>query len=275
MKEQAPISNEPIAPEKGDDELERALELVRFLRANCPWDAAQTPTSLIQYLLEETHEVIEAIEDEDDDALADELGDLLLNLAFQIVLAEERGSFGAGEVFRRLEAKMQRRHPHLYGIGDEEEWDVLKARERGRSSVLGDLPRELDPLARAHRIQERVSGVGFDWEDAGGAFDKVEEELGEVREALTSGSMTELEEEIGDLLFAVVNLARLSGHYAPTALRGANRKFTARFEALEALARERGVTLGEATLEELDTLWDAVKEGEEARDRPGTQAREP
>src|SRR5690625_6476846 len=103
---------------------------------------------------------------------------------------------------------MQRRHPHLYGIGDEEEWDVLKARERGRSSVLGDLPRELDPLARAHRLQERVSGVGIDWEDAGGAFDKVEEELGEGRGALTSGSMTEVEEENGGILVEAMNRAR-------------------------------------------------------------------
>lgn len=250
--------------------LDQALDLVRFLRTNCPWDAAQTPTSLTPHLVEETHEVIDAIEDEDDDALAGELGDLLLNLAFQIVLAEERGAFTASTVVNGLEDKMQRRHPHLYGLGEAEEWEKLKAREReesrgngsGPDSILEGVPRGLDPLARAHRIQERVSGVGFDWDDAGGAFEKVVEEIEEVREALEAGTSQELEEELGDLLFAVVNLTRLAGFHAMTALQRANRKFTDRFEALEARAAANGVVLGEATLEELDRLWDEVKRGE-------------
>lgn len=250
--------------------LDQALDLVRFLRTNCPWDAAQTPTSLTPHLVEETHEVIDAIEDEDDDALAGELGDLLLNLAFQIVLAEERGAFTASTVVNGLEDKMQRRHPHLYGLGEAEEWEKLKAREReesrgngsGPDSILEGVPRGLDPLARAHRIQERVSGVGFDWDDAGGAFEKVVEEIEEVREALEAGTAQELEEELGDLLFAVVNLTRLAGFHAMTALQRANRKFTDRFEALEARAAANGVVLGEAPLEELDRLWDEVKRGE-------------
>lgn len=250
--------------------LDQALDLVRFLRTNCPWDAAQTPTSLTPHLVEETHEVIDAIEDEDDDALAGELGDLLLNLAFQIVLAEERGAFTASTVVNGLEDKMQRRHPHLYGLGEAEEWEKLKAREReesrgngsGPDSILEGVPRGLDPLARAHRIQERVSGVGFDWDDAGGAFEKVVEEIEEVREALEAGTSQELEEELGDLLFAVVNLTRLAGFHAMTALQRANRKFTDRFEALEARAAANGVVLGEAPLEELDRLWDEVKRGE-------------
>lgn len=241
------------------------MEVVRFLRANCPWDAAQTPTSLTPYLLEEAHEVVEAIEDDDDDALAAELGDLLLNLAFQIVLAEERGSFNAADVADRMEEKMRRRHPHLYGLGEAEEWEVLKARERegqAPASILEGLPRGLDPLSRAHRIQERVSRVGFDWADTRGAFDKVAEELEEVRIALEEEPSPALEEELGDLLFAVVNLTRLAGRHALNAMRRANWKFTARFEALEGLAEERGVVLGEATLEELDALWEAVKERE-------------
>src|SRR5690606_19726999 len=162
--------------------LDRALDLVRFLRIHCPWDAAQTPRSLLPYLLEEAHEVAEAVGDGDDEALRGELGDLLLNLAFQIVLAEERCAFDAESVVRRLEEKMRRRHPQIYGEGEAEAWEALKARERGpRASILADLPRGLDPLSRAHWIQERVSAVGFDWADARGAFEKVAEELEEVR----------------------------------------------------------------------------------------------
>lgn len=241
--------------------LDRALALIRFLRAHCSWDAAQTPQSLIPYLLEEAHEVAEAIGDGDDEALASELGDLLLNVAFQIVLAEERGAFDAETVVRGMEEKMRRRHPHLYG-GEKESWEVLKARERAGKvapSLLSGVPRGLDPLSRAHRIQERVSAVGFDWADAKGAFEKVAEEVEEVRQALEAEPSPALEEELGDLLFAVVNLTRLAGAHALNALQRANRKFTARFEALERLAAERGVVLGEATLEELDTLWEEVK----------------
>ncbi len=211
---------------------------------------------------------MESIEDGDDDALVAELGDLLLNVAFQIVLGEERGSFDAGAVVDRLEEKMRRRHPHLYGAGEAEDWETLKARERAMleapgggapPSVLRGLPRGLDALSRAHRIQERVSGVGFDWADARGAFEKVAEEVEEVRQALEAEPSPALEEELGDLLFAVVNLTRLAGTHALNALQGANRKFTTRFEALEELAAERGVALGEASLEELDELWDEVK----------------
>lgn len=241
--------------------LDRALALIRFLRAHCSWDAAQTPQSLIPYLLEEAHEVAEAIGDGDDEALASELGDLLLNVAFQIVLAEERGAFDAETVVRGMEEKMRRRHPHLYGC-EKESWEVLKARERAGKvapSLLSGVPRGLDPLSRAHRIQERVSAVGFDWADAKGAFEKVAEEVEEVRQALEAEPSPALEEELGDLLFAVVNLTRLAGAHALNALQRANRKFTARFEALERLAAERGVVLGEATLEELDALWEEVK----------------
>ena len=264
MTGESPISSH----EQGDarppePRLDRALELVRFLRAGCPWDAAQTPESLLPYLLEEAHEVAEAVGEGDDAALPAELGDLLLNLAFQIVLAEERGAFDAETVVSRLEEKMRRRHPHLYGEGEAEDWETLKARERGPSvSLLHDLPRGLDPLSRAHRIQERVSSVGFDWDDARGAFEKVAEEVEEVRLALEAEPSPALEEELGDLLFAVVNLTRLAGAHALGALQRANRKFTRRFEMLERLAVEQDVPLGEASLEELDRLWDAVKRRE-------------
>ncbi|MGQ0562882.1 MAG: nucleoside triphosphate pyrophosphohydrolase [Gemmatimonadota bacterium] len=241
--------------------MDRSLDLVRFLRKNCPWDAAQTPQSLLPYLLEEAHEVAAAVATGDDVNLESELGDLLLNVAFQVVLAEERGAFSAEDVVSHLEAKMRRRHPHLYGEGPAVPWEELKARERAvaQESVLSGLAKGLDPLSKAHRIQEKVSAVGFDWADAKGAFEKVAEELEEVREALEAEPSDALEEELGDLLFAVVNLTRLAGTHSLQALQRANQKFTRRFEGLERLARERGVALGQASLEELDKLWDEVK----------------
>jgi nucleoside triphosphate diphosphatase len=263
---------ERSAPEPGS--LDRALALVRFLRANCPWDAEQTPESLVPYLLEESHEVVDAIQDGDERALEGELGDLLLNLAFQIVIAEEEGRFDAGSVVSRLEEKMRRRHPHLYGLGEREGWEALKARERAAAGegagVLDGMARGLDPLTGAHRIQQRVAGVGFDWSDYRGAFDKVAEELAEVGEAIEaaaaegapSAARDAVEEELGDLLFAAVNLVRLAGAHPTPALARANRKFRRRFERLEALARERGVALETAGLEALDRLWDEIK-GEE------------
>lgn len=240
--------------------LDRGLSLVEFLRARCPWDAAQTARTLIPHLLEETHEVVDAIRAEDLRALEGELGDLLLNLAFQVVVGEERGELTRHGVVERLEEKMKRRHPHLFGLGDKQDWEALKANERTEEQrVLEGLASGLDPLLRAHRIQERVSGVGFDWSDAGGAWNKVAEELEEVREALEDGDSAALEEELGDLLFAVVNLTRLSGSHPDRALDGANRKFQERFERLEDLARERGISLTEAPLEVLDGLWEELK----------------
>lgn len=244
----------------GPGELDRALALVRFLRAHCPWDQAQTPETLVPHLLEEAHEVVDAIRDGSDEHLERELGDLLLNLAFQVVLAEEKESFDASGVYRRLEEKMVRRHPHLFGGGERREWEALKADEREPSEgVLSGLATGLDPLTKAHRIQERVAGVGFDWDDYQGAWDKVAEELDEVREALEEGARDAVEEELGDLMFAVVNLTRLAGAHATTTLDQANRKFHRRFERLEAMARERGIRLDTAGLELLDGLWDELK----------------
>ncbi|MEJ2501729.1 MAG: MazG nucleotide pyrophosphohydrolase domain-containing protein, partial [Gemmatimonadota bacterium] len=156
---------------KQSDALARVMDLVRFLRTHCPWDAAQTPRSLIPYLLEEAHESADAIAEGNERALRSELGDLLLNVAFQLVLGEERGSFDADAVADTVIEKMQRRHPHLYGRGEKEAWETLKAREReGPTRLLHGVTRSLDPLSKAHRIQDRVAAVGFDWEDARGAF---------------------------------------------------------------------------------------------------------
>ena len=270
----------PFPPVEGV--LDRALALVQYLRTHCPWDRKQTARSLVPHLLEETHEAVDAIHDGDPVALRDELGDLLLNLAFQVVVGEEEGSFSREEVVRGLEEKMIRRHPHLFGLGEKESWEAIKARERearqgearggaggGKGSsaapgsgTLDGLSRGLDPLLRAHRIQERVAGVGFDWEDPRGALEKVREEVEEVAQALDDGDPERLAEELGDLIFSVVNVARLAGTHAVPALEGANAKFRRRFEALEARARDQGVALPGSSLEALDRLWDEVKAGE-------------
>lgn len=256
----------------GPGTLDRSLALVRYLRQECPWDAKQTAESLIPHLLEETHEVVDAIREGDAGELEGELGDLLLNLAFQIVVAEEDGSMDADSVYARLEAKMIARHPHVFGDAEHRSWEASKAAERNPGEgVLTGLARGLDPLTKAYRIQERVAGVGFDWADHRGALDKVREELEEVVEALDPGTPASdetgsdggrsaaVQEEVGDLLFAVVNLARLVGVHPTTALAGANAKFTTRFERLESRARESEIDLPSAGLAALDELWNVVK----------------
>ena len=245
----------------GPGVLDRALALVRFLRVECPWDRAQNAESLIPHLLEEAHEVVDAIHEGDPGALEGELGDLLLNVAFQIVVAEEGGAFDADSVYARLESKMIARHPHLFGAAEErQEWEALKAAEReDGEGVLSGLAERLDPLTKAYRIQERVAGVGFDWADHEGALAKVSEELTEVDEAIRAGDEAHLQEELGDLLFAVVNLVRLAGGHPTNALARANRKFTDRFERLERLAHERGIDVHTAGLETLDALWEEIK----------------
>ena len=259
-------SRPPLEVPRTEGTLDRALALVRLLRVHCSWDAAQTASSLVPHLLEESHEVVDAIHAGDPDALEGELGDLLLNLAFQIVVAEEEGSLTAASVTDRLVEKMVRRHPHLFSGGERQGWEALKARERraraAGGGVLAGLATGLDPLIRAHLIQEHVAGVGFDWSDPSGALAKVGEELDEVRGALAKGDPRAVEEEVGDLLFAVVNLTRLAGAHATPALARANRKLEIRFERLEALARSRGIVLEEAELEALDRLWDELKEQE-------------
>jgi len=257
--------------------LGRAMEMVRDLRVRCPWDRAQTRETLRPYLVEEVLEVDQAIGSGDPTLLRDEMGDFLLHLAWQLVLAEELGEFTAEQVADDLVAKMQRRHPHLFDLGPAQPWEQLKRRERPRGTLDG-LPPPLPPLLHAFRLQERAASVGFDWDDVQGPLAKVREELAEVVEELPTArqrgsgaggqyvehsaepaASPELAEEIGDLLFAVVNLSRKAGVAPGVALDPANRKFVDRFREVERLAAERGIDMHSAGLAKLDALWDEVK----------------
>ena len=246
-----------------DAALARALALVRDLRARCPWDRAQTRESLRPYLVEEVLELDQALRGGTAAELRDELGDLLLHLAFQIVIGEERRELDAEAVTRALEEKMWRRHPQLFAgaeRADHETWERTKQRERGAASgVLRALPPTLPPLLLACRLQERAAGVGFDWPDANGPLLKVREELDELDRAARAGQTDAIADEMGDLLFAAVNLARKLGVDPRSALEQANDKFRRRFEALEQMAERRGLELGRSSLEELDALWEEVK----------------
>ncbi|MBP6442942.1 MAG: nucleoside triphosphate pyrophosphohydrolase [Gemmatimonadales bacterium] len=245
--------------------LGRAVAMVADLRERCPWDRVQTRQTLRPYLIEEAHELAAALSSDQPAAIREEVADLMLHLAWQLVLGAETGEFSPDDIADDLVAKMQRRHPHLFDLGERERWETLKARERPTSrGTLGGLPTTLPELLMAYRLQERAAGVGFDWPDTRGPLQKVAEELAEVEAELVIGAddPTSLTDEIGDLLFAVVNLARKAGVQPGIALDRANAKFRRRFEAIETIAAERQVVLGDATLAELDVIWDEVKRNE-------------
>jgi len=253
--------------------------MVRDLRVRCPWDRVQTRETIRPYLVEEVFELDHAISEADPAAIREEVADLLLHLAWQLVLAEEQGEFTAEDVAGDLERKMRRRHPHLFDLGPREQWESLKRPEGKRRGVLDGLPPALPSLQLAYRLQERAASVGFDWPDTAGPAAKVREELTEVEHALAaeppsrpaaeppSGEPVHppapdaVTEEIGDLLFAVVNLARKARVQPATALDRANRKFRERFAGVERLAAARGIDVGTAGLEVLDGLWEEVKAG--------------
>ncbi len=257
--------------------LEDALAMMRDLRTRDAWDRAQTHESLRPYLNEEMHELDDALREGQDAAICGELGDVLLQVLFHAVIAEERGAFGPRQVAGSLVAKMTRRHPWLFGTDKERTpWEQMKA--KARSSLGEGLPTGLPALHRAHRLQERAAGVGFDWPDVAGPMEKVAEELGEVRTQVAEGGAEfdthgvptgdprhlRLEEELGDLLFAVVNLCRKAGTHPALALDRANAKFQRRFEAMERIATARGIEVRTAGLETLDVIWDEVKRDEHA-----------
>jgi MazG family protein len=250
--------------------LEDALTLMRDLRKRCDWDAAQTHESLRPYLIEEAHEVDDALIARDDARLREELGDLLLQILFHSVIAEERGAFGLHDVAETFIVKMKGRHPHLYGEGVKEPWERMKAKKR--ESIVEGLPTGLPSLHRAYRLQDRAAGVGFDWPTTEGPVEKVHEELEEVKAELEhlgdsardktprfDATHDRLQDEIGDLLFAVVNLARKAGVHPALALDRANKKFERRFQSIERLAAERGIAVADAGLAVLDSMWDEVK----------------
>lgn len=255
--------------------LGRAIEIVRDLRNRCSWDRAQTRETLRPYLVEEALELDQALGEGEVGAIRSEVSDLLLHLAFQLVIAEERREFTADQVADELESKMRRRHPHLFDLGEAEPWERIKRRERSGHVLRGIVP-TLPSLLMAFRLQERAASVGFDWPDTSGPLTKLREELQEVEEQLRDSGWggqpvdsdpnapgqppgEKLVEEIGDLLFAVVNLARKAGVQPGLALDRANRKFRRRFEEVERLAAERGIEVSTAGLEVLDGLWDEVK----------------
>jgi tetrapyrrole methylase family protein / MazG family protein len=251
--------------------IDRVLSVVERLRGDqgCPWDREQTLDSLKPYLVEECYELIDAIDGGDPGEHMDELGDVLLQVLLQAQIRSESGSFRFDDVANRLAEKLIRRHPHVFGDvkADTPEdvvrnWEAIKSSEKGEEgprSLVEGIPRHLPALQRAQRVQGRVARVGFDWDDVSDVVCKVEEELAETREALLSGDAEHFREELGDLLFATVNLSRFQGINAEEALEAAVKKFANRFEALEARIHASGRSLNDCTLEEMDAEWDNVK----------------
>jgi MazG family protein len=257
---------------KAKQEIERLLQIMAVLRSpgGCPWDAEQTPESLKPYLVEEAYEVLEAIDRGDPAAIRDELGDLLLQIVFQARIFEERGAFDLGDVAAAIADKLERRHPHVFSdqpTGDlkalNAQWDRIKNEEkRGRgetATVLGGIPRHLPALQRARKLTEKASRVGFDWPDADGVFAKVHEELWEFEEAMRHADQQAMTDELGDLLFAIVNLGRFLNIDAEEALRRTINRFVTRFEHIEQSLARAGKTFQETTLEEMDALWVEAK----------------
>ena len=250
-------------------EFYKLVEIMKALRGEngCPWDKKQTLHTLKEYLLEETYETLEVM-DEGGDKLKGELGDLLLNIIFQAQICEEKNEFNIDDVIRNLSEKLIRRHPHIFGeTQDEREsmdelevkkrWDAIKQKEKehqSRKSILDGIPKGLPPMARAEKMIKKVAGVGFDWDSPEGVLDKVAEEIEEVREELLSGDREKLGMELGDLMFSLVNLARFLGFNSSDLLHKTNQKFEKRFRYVE-----ENCTLGEADLAEMDAKWEEAK----------------
>ena len=256
------------APKPLGDQLLRLIAVVEHLRSEdgCPWDRQQTPQSLLPYLLEETYEVMESITADNAAALQEELGDLLLHIVFQGCLAKEAGRFTLADSLNTVIDKLVRRHPHVFGdqrvedTGDvRRRWEAAKQREKGRTSLLDGVPRTLPALNRARRIQEKAASVGFDWPQAAGAWAKVREEIQELKTACAAEDAAGMQEEFGDVLFSLVNLGRFLHLSAEDALRQATGKFEQRFRGIEQELARRGRNIEEATLEEMDGIWNRLR----------------
>ncbi|WP_416261595.1 nucleoside triphosphate pyrophosphohydrolase [Gibbsiella quercinecans] len=257
--------------------LQRLLTIMKKLRdpqTGCPWDRTQTFASIAPYTLEETYEVLDAIQRQDYDDLRDELGDLLFQVVFYAQMGQEQGLFDFQDICHAISDKLERRHPHIFGDASAADtaavaarWEKIKTQERAEKalhSALDDIPQALPALMKAHKIQKRCAAVGFDWNTLGPVVDKVYEEIDEVMHEARQAVVDEkkLEEELGDLLFATVNLTRHLGHKAENALQAANRKFERRFRQVEAIIGQQGLSMNDATLEQMEAAWQQVKQQE-------------
>lgn len=254
--------------------IERLLDVMRRLRGpdGCPWDRKQTIESLKSSLIEETYELVDAMESGDREDLCEELGDLLLQVVFQAQICDEEGSFTFDDVARGVADKLVRRHPHVFGDAKADtpdevirNWEKIKKTEKGgdvpRSLVAG-IPRHLPALSKAHLVQKRVCKVGFEWDEISGVVDKLEEELAEVKEAMENRDAAAIREELGDLFFSTVNLSRYLGHDSEDVLHESIEKFMRRFRLLEDCLNKEGRELEECSVEELESVWQGVKSEE-------------
>lgn len=254
------------------NQTKKLLEIMAKLRnpeGGCPWDLEQNFATIVPYTIEEAYEVADAIERNDMTALKEELGDLLLQVVFHSQMAAEGGLFTFEDVAASIADKMERRHPHVFGDANietadaqTENWEKIKAEERKKKkgdSILADVPAALPALMRAEKLQKRAARVGFDWPDTQGVSQKIIEELRETEEAIASGDKEHVQEELGDLLFAVTNLARFHGIDPEDALRQTNVKFTKRFQFIEAALKAKGKKFEESTLDEMEALWQKAK----------------
>ena len=246
--------------------LVRIMKKLRHPRRGCPWDLKQTPGSLKEYIIEEAHELIEAIDRGDSGAVREELGDLLLQIVFLARLAEEEKQFSIREVIGTISEKLVRRHPHIFasvkvsGAAEvKANWEKIKIAEKNKQSVISDYPSSMPSLLLANRIASQAADVGFDWNDAGKALAKVAEEMEELRLEIKENRLHEAENEIGDLLFAVANVARLLKINPEFALSRTNKKFTSRFRHIEAELKKQGKDIASATLAEMEELWQRAK----------------
>ena len=245
------------------------LDIMDNLRAKCPWDKKQTFESLRHLTIEETYELADAILDNNPDDIKKELGDLLLHIVFYSKIGSEAGDFDITDVIESINEKLVSRHPHIYGdvkVSSDKEvkdnWERIKM-EQGCNRVLAGVPKSLPAMVKAYRIQDKVRGVGFDWEKPHQVWDKVQEELNELRDvAENNGSEKDVEEEFGDLLFALINYARFINVNPENALEKTNKKFIKRFEYLEKQVNERGKDMKKMSLKEMDVFWNEAKKGE-------------
>ena len=253
------------------NQFEELVKIVSELRApdGCPWDREQTNQSLLPYFIEEAYELIESVDEKNWENVKEELGDLLLHVVFQGSIAEQDGKFQLVESLLTVNEKLIRRHPHVFGDAQADEafhakqnWEAAKHKEKGRDSRLDGVPKNLPALVRAQRLQQKASYAGFDWDKVEQVWEKIHEEILELKEAQLSNNKKHIEEEIGDVIFAVVNLARFLDISAENSLRKTNKKFINRFKKVEEGIKEQGKEIDDATLEEMDAIWNEAKRNE-------------